>query len=106
MIYELRQYTVKNGKMKQWLKIMEEDIVPFQSSQGMVIPAMFTVPKEKDRFIWLRRFASEAERKRQYRKVYQSHQWKDVIQPKIDKVLDIPAIIVTDMAPVPSSMLR
>ncbi len=106
MIYELRQYTVKKGKMKEWLKIMEEDVVPFQASQGMVIPACFTVPKQKDRFIWLRRFRSEAERKKQYRKVYESDQWKNVIQPKIDKVLDIPAIVVTDLAPLPYSMLQ
>jgi len=34
MLYELRQYRVKKGKMKQWLRLMEEEIKPFQVSQG------------------------------------------------------------------------
>ena len=70
MLYELREYTVKKGRMKQWLKLMEEQIMPFQVSQGMVIPACFTAPKKRDAFVWLRRFKNEQERKRLYRKVY------------------------------------
>ena len=46
--YELRQYKVKKGKMKEWLKIMEEEIIPFQVSKGMVITAglVFCPPAE------------------------------------------------------------
>ena len=33
--YELRQYKVRRGKMKEWLKIMEEEIIPFQVSKGL-----------------------------------------------------------------------
>jgi len=106
MIYELRQYRVKKGKMKQWRKVMEEMIVPFQESQGMVIPAGFAVPREKDLYIWLRRFRNEAERKRQYRKVYESDQWKKVIAPRVDELLDTSAIVVTDLAPEPWSVLQ
>jgi hypothetical protein len=106
MLYELREYTVKKGKMKQWLKLMEEEIMPFQVSQGMVIPACFTAPKKRDAFVWLRRFKNEQERKRLYRKVYESDHWKNVLQPKIDKVLDIPAIVVTRMVPTPRSVLQ
>jgi NIPSNAP len=39
--YELRQYHVRPGKMNEWLKIMEEEIIPFQVSQGMVICGSF-----------------------------------------------------------------
>ncbi len=106
MIYELRQYRVKKGKMKQWMKLMEEQIVPFQASQGMVIPAGFTAPKEKDLYVWLRRFKNEAERKRQYRKVYESDQWKNVIAPRIDTVLDSSSIVVTDLSPAAWSILQ
>ena len=28
--YELRQYKIKPGKMEEWLKIMEGEIIPFQ----------------------------------------------------------------------------
>ena len=27
--YELRQYKVRPGKMAEWLKVMEEEIIPF-----------------------------------------------------------------------------
>ena len=106
MIYELRQYRVKKGRMKQWLKVMDEQIVPFQASQGMVIPAGFTAPKVKDLYVWLRRFKNEAERKRQYRKVYQSDHWKKVIAPQVDALLDTSAIVVTDLSPAAWSILQ
>jgi hypothetical protein len=106
VLYELRQYRVRKGKMKQWLRLMEEEIMPFQVSQGMVVPAGFTAPKEADLYVWLRRFKNEAERKRLYRKVYQSDHWKTVLAPKIDAVLDTKSIVVTELVPTPKSVLQ
>ncbi|MGA2976065.1 MAG: NIPSNAP family protein [Spirochaetia bacterium] len=106
MLYELRQYRVRKGRMKQWLHLMEEQIMPFQVSQGMVIPACFTAPKEADLFVWLRRFRNEAERKRLYRKVYQSDHWKNVLAPKIDAILRTESILVTQLVPTPKSVMQ
>jgi hypothetical protein len=106
VLYELREYRVKKGRMKQWLRLMEEEIMPFQVAQGMVIPAGFTAPKEADRYVWLRRFKDEAERKRLYRKVYQSSHWKNVILPKIEAVLRMEAIVVTQLVPTAKSVLQ
>jgi hypothetical protein len=106
VLYELRQYRIRKGKMKQWLRLMEEEIMPFQVSQGMVVAAGFTAPKEADLYVWLRRFKNEAERKRLYRKVYQSDHWKRVLAPKIDAVLDTNLIMVTDLVPTPKSVLQ
>ena len=39
--YELRQYKVRPGKIDEWVKIMEEEIIPFQVSKGMVICGSF-----------------------------------------------------------------
>ena len=39
--YELRQYHVRPGKMDEWVKIIEEEIIPFQVSKGMVITGSF-----------------------------------------------------------------
>src|SRR5262245_66075465 len=39
--YELRQYKVLPGKMDDWLKVMEEEIIPFQVAKGMVITGSF-----------------------------------------------------------------
>ena len=35
--FELRQYRLRPGQREAWLKFMEEEIVPFQISKGMVI---------------------------------------------------------------------
>ena len=35
--YELRQYKILPGKMKEWVAMMETEIIPFQVAQGMVI---------------------------------------------------------------------
>ena len=37
MIFELRQYRIKDGKRDQWVKLMEEQIIPFQTSMGVVV---------------------------------------------------------------------
>ena len=39
--YELRQYKVRPGKADEWVRIMEEEIIPFQVSKGMVICGSF-----------------------------------------------------------------
>jgi len=106
VIYELREYHVKRGKMKQWLRLMQEEILPFQVSRGMVIPAMFTAVKDKDLFIWLRRFTNEAERTRLYRAVYETDHWKNVIEPRVQAVLHVPKIVVTDLQPAAKSVLQ
>jgi len=69
-------------------------------------PGLFTAPGQKDLFIWLRRFRSEAERKRLYRRVYENEHWKKEISPKIDEVMDTSTIVVTDLVPTPSSILQ
>ncbi len=106
MIYELRQYKVKKGKMKEWLKLFEEQIVPFQVSKGMVVPASFTLLEDSRQFVWMRRFRNEAERTRLYRKVYETAHWKDVIQPQVEAVLDIAAIVTTLLSPTAKSVLQ
>ena len=41
MFYELRQYNIKPGCMDEWVEFMEQEIVPFQISKGMVITGMY-----------------------------------------------------------------
>ena len=105
MLYELRQYRIKKGKMKQWVKLFEEEIVPLQVAKGMVIAGSFTAVKEANLFVWLRRFANEAERTKLYARVYESEQWKKVLVPKVDAVLDRSEIVMTLLSPTRKSIL-
>jgi len=106
MFYELRQYGIRRGKIKDWVKLMETEIIPFQVSRGMVVAGSFTVEGDPSRYGWLRRFKSEAERKRLYARVYNSIQWKKVISPKIDKLLDRSSIVVTRIVPTGASVIQ
>ena len=49
--YELRQYKVKPGKLAEWVKIMEEEIIPFQVSKGMVICGSFAGEEDESVYV-------------------------------------------------------
>jgi len=104
--YELRQYKVLPGKMAEWIKVMEEEIIPFQVSKGMVICGSFRGETDDSVYVWLRRFESEAQREALYKAVYESDYWKDKISPRVPTYLDRPAIVVTRLIPTPKSTVQ
>ena len=61
--YELRQYKINPGKLTEWVRFMEEEIIPFQVSKGMVITGSYHGEEDESIYVWTRRFASEEERK-------------------------------------------
>ena len=97
--YELRQYTIRPGKMAEWLKLMEDEIIPFQVSKGAVITASFRGETDDSVYVWIRRFESEAEKERLYKAVYESDHWKTVISPKVGELIDRSAINVQRIVP-------
>lgn len=99
MFYELRQYRIFPGKMQAWLKVMEEEIIPFQVSCGMVITGSYRGEEDDSVYVWTRRFESESERERLYAKVYESDTWKKDIGPRIGELVDRDAIHVTRIVP-------
>jgi len=101
--YELRQYCVRPGKMAQWLKVMEEEIIPFQVAKGMVITGSYQGETDASVYVWMRRFESEAQRETLYNAVYQSDHWKTEIAPRIPDLLDREKMVVTRIVPTPRS---
>jgi hypothetical protein len=106
MFFELRQYRVKPGQRERWVKFMEETIIPFQISQGMVVIGSFVGEQEDDLYVWVRRFESEEERERLYKKVYESETWRSEIAPLTNEMLDRERIVVTRLVPTPRSVIR
>ena len=108
MFFELRQYRIKPGKMEAWLKLAEDEMIPFQSSKGMVIVGSWVGEGEKDAdlYVWIRRFDSEEERVRLYDAVYQTDEWKNEIGPPVGDMIDREKIVVTRLTPTPHSVLR
>ncbi len=101
--YELRQYKVRPGKMEEWLKVMEEEIIPFQVSKGMVITGSYRGEEDDSVYIWMRRFESEEAREKLYKAVYESDFWKNDMSPRIPDMLDRDAMLITRIVPTPLS---
>lgn len=63
MVTQVRIYTVKSGMMDSWIKHFNEKIVPTSAKFGVKVLAAYA-NREKDEFIWVRRFDSEDALKR------------------------------------------
>ena len=106
MFFELREYRTKPGQRENWVRFMEEQIIPFQSGKGMIIVGSFVGQEEDDLYIWIRRFESEAERERLYKAVYESDTWKNDIGPKIPEMMDREKIVVRRIEATPKSVAQ
>jgi hypothetical protein len=106
MFYELRHYQTRPGRREDWVRYMEDVVIPFQVSKGMVITASFVDEEHDDGYWWMRRFESEDQRKELYVATYDSERWKDEIAPAVDKLLIREAIVVTRLVPTSRSVLR
>jgi hypothetical protein len=104
--YELRQYKVRSGKMDEWVKLMEEEIIPLQVSKGMVVCGSFRGETDDSVYVWLRRFDSEAQREALYKAVYQSDHWKNQIAPRVPECLDGEKNVITRIVPTPKSTVQ
>src|SRR5260221_10885923 len=101
--YDLRQYKVLPGKIDEWVRIMEQEIIPFQVSKGMVITGSFRGETDDSVYVWLRRFESEAQREALYKAVYDTDHWKTKIGPRIPDLLDREKMVVTRIVPTAKS---
>ena len=106
MFFELREYRTLPGQRENWVEFMEEEIIPFQVSKGMVILGSFTGEEEDDLYIWVRRFDSEEERERLYDAVYNSDRWVNEIGPKVPEMLDRDKIVVRRIEATPKSVIQ
>ena len=106
MLFELRQYQIQPGTQEEWVRLMEEEIIPFQVAQGMVILGSFVGEDDETKYVWIRRFDDEVERERLYEAVYESDHWRDVIAPQIAPILIREAINVTRLTPTPKSPIH
>ncbi|HJM89773.1 MAG TPA: NIPSNAP family protein [Dehalococcoidia bacterium] len=106
MLFELRQYKIRDGQQENWVRLMEDEVIPFQVAQGMVVLGSFTGEDDDSVYVWIRRFEDEAERERLYTAVYESDHWRDNIAPLIPKMMDREAINVTRLEPTAKSPIQ
>ncbi len=106
MLFELRQYRIRPGQQARWVEFMEDVIIPFQASKGMVILGSFTDETDESVYFWIRRFRDEAEREAQYEIVYQSDEWINEIAPQIPEMMDREGIVVRRLIPTAHSAIQ
>ena len=106
MLYELRQYQATPGNRAALVKMMEEEVIPFQISKGMVILGSFEGEDNPDAYVWMRRFKDEEERIELYGAVYKSDEWVSDMSVRIAPLLIREAINVTRLTPPPKSPLQ
>jgi|TARA_B100001059_G_scaffold81199_1_gene79223 hypothetical protein len=104
--FELRTYKIFPGKMNEWIDFMEKTIIPFQVSKGMIIHGSFTVDKEKETYIWIRRFKNQEHKDELYKNVYESNEWINDIAPIVTKLIDRDAIIVKNLKSTDLSIMK
>lgn len=106
MLFELRQYRIKDGKRARWVKLMEEEVIPFQISKGVVVVGSFIAEEEEDLYIWIRRFENEEERERLYKEIYESDYWVNEVKPQANEMLDRERMEITRLVATPKSVIR
>jgi len=105
-IYELRQYRVRDGKMQQWLELMEGEIMPFLATCKVTVAASFCALDDPNRYVWIRRFEDEADLKQKYRDVYESDHWLSTIKPRIGELIIREEAVVDKLSPTALSVLQ
>jgi hypothetical protein len=104
MFFELRQYRLHPGKRDEWVRIMEERIIPGQTAKGAVIVGSFVAPEEDDLYVWMRRFENEEQFKAFSSAYYGSDEWKNELQPAANEM--IASTSVTRIEATPKSVLQ
>lgn len=100
-LIELREYEIKEGKTKEWLKLMQEEILPYQKSKGMKIMSTYLHKGADgtDYFIWLREFDDESSRQEIYASTYNDW-WINEVRPRVFQLIKEESIKVRIIEPV------
>jgi hypothetical protein len=106
MFFEIRRYQIQPGRRAEWIRYMEDVIMPFQTSKGMVINGSFEDEEDDDGYVWIRQFDDEVQRKDLYAAVYESDEWINDISPKVRELMILDQVTVTRAVPTPKSAMR
>jgi hypothetical protein len=104
--YEIRRYQAQPGRRDEWVRYMEDTVIPFQTSLGMEVTASFVDDQDQDGYVWIRRFEDEAQSEALHKAVYDHDRWKNEIGPAVYALLIPEKTVVTRVVPTPASPLR
>jgi len=104
MFFELRQYQILPGKRDEWVRFMEERIMPGQISAGVVIGGSFVGQEDDNLYVWLRRFESDEQFAAFNKTYYHTDEWTNELQPRVKEMLG--SMVVTRIEATPKSVIR
>jgi hypothetical protein len=104
--FEIRRYQARPGRRDEWVRYMEDVVVPYQQGKGMTVVASFVDEEDEDGYVWIRRFENEDDRIARYAATYEDPEWSDVIQPVVYGLLIPERTVVTRVRPTPISGLN
>ena len=85
---------------------MDETLIPFQVSKGMVIVGSWSIAAD-NKYIWIRRFEDEADKEALYQAAYKNETWEKELLPIVNEMLDREAgLNVRQMIASPRSIIR
>ena len=105
MFFELRQYKIHSGQIDNWVKYMEEVIIPSEIQRHGHRRQLPRRGRPGDVRLDPR-FDSKEQRAQQYEAVYQSEHWTQNIAPRIPEMLDRSGIKVSRILPTETSTRR
>ena len=88
MFFELRESRTSPGKTQEWVDYIEQVVIPFQVSKGVVVVGSFVGQEKDDLYVWIRRFENGAELERLREAVHGSDRWQSEISPKVPGMTD------------------
>lgn len=96
-IYELRQYRTFPGRRDDLVRLMEEEVIPFQRQCGIDVVGTFIAADDPDLYVWIRRFNDFESRDRITKAIYGSDRWKRAFDGPLREMIDYSRIRVTTM---------
>jgi len=88
VFYEIRRERAKPGRGSDLAHWMAEVVIPIHTEAGMEVVGLFLDRDDEERFIWIRRFASDEERERVVDAAHAHPRFAADIEPLASELLD------------------
>ena len=77
-ILEIRKYTLQAGVRDEFIAFFENRTLEQQKKAGLRVIGQFRSLEDENQFVWIRAYASQAERAEQLRNYYLGADWIEV----------------------------
>jgi hypothetical protein len=105
-LVEVRFYTARPGRRDELAAFLDRVVLPFNTSRGVQVVASLVDIEHEDTYVWIRRFADEADRARAYEAIYQDPTWMAEVAPVIGELMFRERSVITRAVPTPNSPLQ